>query len=122
MKYNRSSPLSSKYNKPNAAGVPRCLLKNLTSDLEKWVKVTRNVNLSEIFYRYIFGINLRSLRDFVIELTRSQDFHKKWPVTLTLRFHQNPNSPEIIYRYTFGINLRSLQSYRNHKIFTKNGL
>ena len=72
-------------NKPNAAGVPRCLLKNLTSDLEKWVKVTGNENLSEIFYRYIFGINLRSLRDFVIELTRSQDFHKKWPVTLTLR-------------------------------------
>ena len=59
-------------NKPNAAGVSRCLLKNLTSDLEKWVKVTGNVNLSEIFYRYIFGINLRSLRDFVIELTRSQ--------------------------------------------------
>ena len=72
-------------NKPNAAGVPCCLLKNLTSDLEKWVKVTRNVNLSEIFYRYIFGINLRSLRDFVIELTRSQDFHKKWPVGLTWR-------------------------------------
>ena len=47
--------------------------------------ITGNENLSEIFYRYIFGINLRSLRDFVIELTRSQDFHKKWPVTLTLR-------------------------------------
>ena len=75
----------SRNNKPNAAGVPRCLLKNLTSDLEKWVKVTGNVNLPEIFYRYIFGINLRSLRDFVIELTRSQDFQKKWPVTLTLR-------------------------------------
>ena len=72
-------------NKPNAAGVPRCLLKNLTSDLEKWVKVTGNVNLSEIFYRYIFGINLRSLRDVVIELTRSQDLKKKWIVTLTLR-------------------------------------
>ena len=61
---------NSTLNKPNASGVPRCLLKNLTANLEKWVKVTGNVNLSEIFYRYTFGINLRSLLEFFIELSR----------------------------------------------------